>query len=310
MRRPINKRPHGQIRQSQMITTFGPGALLDLPKHSVIVGGLDEWTGVSEEIHEPRLLEKASRLLETPGLKLYAPPPDNEDPAAPPTGVRAWQFPEWFITQDMMDTGRPDGTHSRLLVHRKALTKGKFIDADKKKRAVVPIRFVRACKNGHIGDIDWYVFVHREKKCQRQLWIDERGTTGDISEIWVRCECGEERSLSDAALPKALGNCDGFRPWLGPYSREQCGELNRLLVRSASNAYFPQKLTVISLPDRDEALAQAVAQAWSTYLQGVDSLKNLKLAISMMPPLQQILAGFTPEQVWAEIQARRGMIAS
>ena len=29
-------RPHGQIRQSQMITTFVPGAMLDLPNHSVL----------------------------------------------------------------------------------------------------------------------------------------------------------------------------------------------------------------------------------------------------------------------------------
>ena len=36
-------RPHGTIRQSQLITTFGPGAMVDLPHHSVVVGGLEEW---------------------------------------------------------------------------------------------------------------------------------------------------------------------------------------------------------------------------------------------------------------------------
>ena len=25
------KRPHGQLRQSQVVTTFGPGAMLELP---------------------------------------------------------------------------------------------------------------------------------------------------------------------------------------------------------------------------------------------------------------------------------------
>ena len=38
------KRPQGTIRQSQIITTFGPGAMVDLPHHSVIVGGLDDWS--------------------------------------------------------------------------------------------------------------------------------------------------------------------------------------------------------------------------------------------------------------------------
>ena len=36
-------RPQGQIRQSQIITTFGPGSMVDLPKHSVLVAGLDHW---------------------------------------------------------------------------------------------------------------------------------------------------------------------------------------------------------------------------------------------------------------------------
>ncbi len=36
-------RAHGQIRSGQVITTYGPGALIDLPSHSAIVGGLDTW---------------------------------------------------------------------------------------------------------------------------------------------------------------------------------------------------------------------------------------------------------------------------
>ena len=114
--------PPGRLRQSQVITTFGPGAMLDLPNHSVLVGGLDYWTGRGEEIHEPRLTAKLQALLELPSLKLFSPPPDQEDPTAPQTGISPWQFPEWFITQDIV---RTDGTatRSRRLVHRKALSK-------------------------------------------------------------------------------------------------------------------------------------------------------------------------------------------
>src|SRR3954469_8079064 len=115
-----NARPHGQIRHSQVVTTFGPGSLLDLPTRSVIVGGLDHWSGVAEEVHEPRLIEKLKRLLNLPTLKLYSPPPDNEDPTAPRTGITAWLFPEWFITQDVL-RGGGGTTRSRMLVHRKAL---------------------------------------------------------------------------------------------------------------------------------------------------------------------------------------------
>ena len=72
--------------------------------------------------------------------------------------------------------------------------------------------------------------------------------------------------MSDAASleVKALGTCDGSRPWLGQYSRETCGEPNRLLVRTASNAYFPQVMSVISLPTQSEELRQAVDQVFTT----------------------------------------------
>lgn len=122
---------------------------------------------------------------------------------------------------------------------------------------------------GHLGDINWYYFVHKgDTVCRRDLWLDERGTSGDLSEVWVRCECGmAERPIIEATKAEmyALGRCDGWQPWLGPRMHEPCDEPNRMLVRTASNAYFPQTMSVISLPDRDEAVAQAVDQVWEHY---------------------------------------------
>src|SRR5262249_18511548 len=281
---------------------------LDLPTQSVLVGGLDHSSGVSGEVHEPRLIEKLKRLLSLPSLKLFSPPPDNEDPPAPRTGITAWQLPWWILTQDV-DTGRPAATtRSRLLVHRKALTKGKFIDNDRRKHPVVPVRFVRACRKGHIGDIDWYRFVHeRNPQCRRQLWIDERGTSGDISEIYICCECGEGRSLMRATIPGTLGHCDGCAPWLGPDTAESCDELNRLLVRHASNAYFPQVMSVISLPDRNETLEKAVTQVWENFLQYVDTIDELHKERQKKPPVKAALEGFSDEEVMQEIEVRRGL---
>ena len=44
--------------------------MLDLPKHSVLVAGLDHWLRAGEEIVEPRLIEKLKRLLDVPALRL------------------------------------------------------------------------------------------------------------------------------------------------------------------------------------------------------------------------------------------------
>src|SRR5262249_23846892 len=232
---------------------------------------------------------------------------DTEAPTARRTGITAWQFTEWFITQDVESVGRGGMTRSRLLVHRRALTKGKFIDQDKKKHPVVPIRFVRACRKGHIGDIDWYRFVHdKNPQCRRQLWFEERGTSGDIAEIYVRCECGEGSPLDRATIPGKLGHCGGARAWLGPYTKEACDDVNRLLVRHASNAYFPLVMSVIALPDRNESLEKAVNQVWENFLQYVDTLDELKKERQKKPPVKAALGGFTDEEVMQEIEARKG----
>lgn len=110
---------HGQIRRGQIITTYGPGALIDLPRHSAIVGGLDSWpkTGDLEEILEPRLTRKLQIMTEVPAPRLFAPPPDESDPSVAAKGITVWRFPEWFVVQEASAT--EDRERSRRLVNRK-----------------------------------------------------------------------------------------------------------------------------------------------------------------------------------------------
>jgi hypothetical protein len=303
------KKASGEMRQSQLVTTFGPGSMVDLPNYSVLISGLEFWSLGGQTIFEPRLARKLARVLEIDTVELRTPPPSDDTPGAATTGITGFQFPEWFITQGLEESKGPS-IRTRLLVHRKSLTKGKYIDRDKKKKTVVPVRFVRACRAGHIADIDWYAFVHNGPsdcaKQGRQLFIDERGTSGDLTEVWIRCECGRaERSMAQAAIlaNKALGSCDGSRIWLGPYTKETCGEPSRLLIRSASNAYFPQTLSVISLPERDEAVRRAVDAVWS-YVEAVETIDDLKYE-RKKSAVKGGLEGVSDEEAFAEIQGRR-----
>lgn len=301
-------RPNGTIRQSQIVTTFGPGSMVDLPDYAVLTSGLDYWTRGGETISEPRLSRKLAELLALPTIELRTPPPADKAPDAPLAGIPAFEFPEWFVTQDILRGG--SSTRSRMLVHRKSLTRRKYEDRDRKRWDVIPVRFVRACRAGHIGDIDWYVFAHNGKTdCAaqgRHLWIDERGTSGDLTEVFVRCECGKaDRSLAQASIlsNRPLGLCDGARPWLGPYMAEKCGEPNRLLIRAASNAYFPQKLGVISLPERDQIVRRAVDAAWD-FLEIVETIEDFRREMKR-PKVREALKGLKEEEVFADLQARK-----
>jgi hypothetical protein len=181
---------------------------------------------------------------------------------------------------------------------------------DRRLHPVVPIRFVRACPRGHLADIDWYRFAHTgDAGCRRQLWLDEKGTSGDLTELRVRCECGAGRDLALAQRnPGLLGTCNGERPWLGPGPHEGCGLPSRLLVRSASNAYFPQVMSVISLPDKNESVGKAVNQVYSDYLAGLDSAEELAFARKKMAAVKAALDGFSDAEAWAEVQARKGAV--
>src|SRR6266852_693135 len=181
-----------QIRQGQLITTFGPGAMTDLPERSVLIAGLDAWVGERRQIQEPRLARKVAELLGAQTIRLECPPEADREGGG---FVRSYVFPLWFVTQNLIP-GRPPGCRTRRLVQWSGLEdKGrKFLMDDRSKSPVTPVRFVRACRRGHLGDIDCQAFVHGQNPpCGRELYFDERGTSGDLGETYIRCGCGLER---------------------------------------------------------------------------------------------------------------------
>src|SRR5439155_17891029 len=123
-----------QLRSSQVVTTFGPGSMVDLPETSVIIAGLDHWNYDRNQIpvvEEPRLVEKLKRILGVQNLTLRTPPPASEDFKGFGPNIVAWRFPEWFIVQRTEITAH--GFRRRQLVHLNSLDGDKYRDTDRKK---------------------------------------------------------------------------------------------------------------------------------------------------------------------------------
>ncbi len=305
----------GEIRSSQVITTYGPGALLDLPRHSVIVAGLDTWRprgGASKQdlrIDEPRLTDKIRRITGIGAPELYRPPPQL-DRGMFRSGLQNGHvavrlFPEWFVVQRPDSTANPAAQRrhwtSRRLVPRRHLEGERF-----EGRPVVATRFVRSCPKGHVDDLDWRHFVHEgHTNCGQSLWLDERGQSGDLGDLHVRCNCGKQRPLSDALRwrEKPLGTCSGRRPWLGPHAAEECDEPSRLLIRTASNAYFSQVLRVLSIPEGDASLRKDVDANWEV-LQAVDSAARLA-AFAVIPMISALIAKYGEQRILKAIEDKR-----
>ena len=305
-------------RLSQLISTFGPGAMIDLPTRSVVVGGLELWDmkgGTFKTLPEPRLTSRLEQLLRDQGrldpavnLTLRTPPLSTGSRDEMPRGVEAPVFPTWFVCEHV-----ETATTSTKAVRRRRLVRWQDLDSkgrrrfqyeDGRKSDVTPIRFVCACEKGHLQDIDWRWVVHGQTACQEPMWVEEKGTSADPADTSVVCGCGKRLSLQDAFQPGRLGKCRGERPWLLDRDPEGCGDNLKLLTRTATNTYFPQVLTVISLPAEEDELSRLV-QDISGELASVESAADVAQAKKFNSKVAATLGSVADSDIFDRLQRIR-----
>jgi len=239
-------RRRGEVRRSQLVTTYGVGAIVAVEDESFMVAGIDRW-GVGEpNLHEPRL----ERELHVRG---FVSPPATEDGEDIPV-VR---FPTWHSCP----------TCRRLDKH------GFFTSADRNtcgecEQRLIPSRFVIACARGHVDDFPYFQWVHagsRPTGTEHVMAIEAGGTSASLRSIVISCSCGKKATMEGAFGRQALRGivtCSGRRPWLtgGP---EKCSELPRTLQRGASNVWFPVLRSALSIPPWSEGAFKILNRHWS-----------------------------------------------
>ena len=306
--------PEGQLRQSQLVTTFGPGAMVDLVDRAVVIGGLEHWgysrRGGYVALDDARLRRSLVPRLKAldPDLDLaregyfrMAPEGDMREPL-PWVGVRALEFPRWFVCQKCRRLARAgDQFEPKNGRYRHECTKNKWSGA-------VPVRFVAACKRGHLSDFPWIAFAHREveKSCDRPELYLEENAVGDISRILVRCKNCEAPAVPMSKAAVLPYTCNGDRPWLGGRAASEPCDLNsELLVRTASNAYFAQVVSALRLPDPAPdplRLRLRDKDVWNT-VANITTVDELATLARLIPLVSNAVSGHAPAAVLAAIQA-------
>ena len=305
-------------RLSQLISTFGPGAMIDLPTRSVVVGGLEQWDMRGDAfttIPEPRLTMRLEQLLKDQGrldqgarLSLRTPPVSADRNSGIPRGVVAPVFPTWFVCEQVetIASGSRTIRRRRLVRWQDLDSKGRrrFNFDDGRKSDVTPIRFVSACEKGHLQDIEWRWVVHGAVRCEEPMWVEEKGTSADPADTSIVCDCGRSLSLQDAFQPGRLGKCRGDRPWLLDRDPNGCGDNLKLLTRTATNTYFPQVYTVISLPSEEDELTRLVHDL-SGDLGVVQSVADVAQAKRFNPKVSATLGSYADEDIFDRLQRIR-----
>lgn len=241
----------GELRPSQFITTFGPGAIVDLPNYSVIMAGTDQW----DNLHVSQAPEiKEDRLKKKLGIKQIKSIPTGESISTLP----AYRFPGYHVCPNCRKLGTRNG---RDFFEEKNVLYCKNPDNGKEEPCPTvkthPVRFITACKKGHIDDFPWSFYVHQNdafdsKECK--LYLEDKGETGSLKDLIVSCKtCKKKRSISDALSEKnVLGHCSGKRPWLNDCD-DMCEEQRKLLLRGASNIYFSVVESSIVIPQQTDS---------------------------------------------------------
>lgn len=302
----------GKLRPSQLIYTFGVGAIMDLPNMSALILGLDDWDSMQcQEIIEDRLLAAVQQRMGPQVRQLMLPPvtfDDDKDPTSQAKGVPVAPFPRWLRCPFCSLLGTIDSGHFQLKQDPYRPDRTRYVHHNcnaQRPPNVIPVRFLLACREGHLSDFPWVEFVHKQTKpCKgTRLSIREFGVAGDASDIIVKCEtCGKDRRMADAFDSDEFTiQCRGHHPHLRMNDPKGCKEKARTILLGASNSWFPIVMSALTLPQATDKLGQLIEKHW-VKLKDVTSLEVAKFAL--LPHNLPAFIGFSVEQVWTAIQAK------
>jgi len=313
----------GELNPSQLLYSFGVGAIVDLPHISVIVSGLDDWTqdpNYVREIKEDRLLIGLKAAVGSHVQRMYSLPVQSEMSVSPLEqesliGVPVGTFPKWMVcpacrTLASLDTGvfelRPDLFHP----DRTRYVHSNCRIAKNKAPTVLPARFLVACEKGHLDDFPWIEFVHHfgEKPCKGtpSVTLQEYGPSGEARDLFIYCEtCENRRQMAEAFGKdnrKKLPDCTARRPHLHDFDLDGCNLKMRPILLGASNLWFSQVMSAISIPDTTDKLSVLVNDNWGI-LNDIDSLDALKYAQKRGD--LKAFVGYPLEEILAVIKSKK-----
>ena len=322
-KRPVSDiKPVGEVRPSQLLWTYGPGALIDMPSLSVITQGIDRWDKERcPPVTEARLLAAVRRIL-GPQVESMRMPPfvktkyTDSWSAEARIGVPVRPFPRWLrcVKCGMLaeyDGGlfkippsyRPENTR---FVHESC--KGSKGDKPARDADAVPARFLMACRDGHLDDFPWRYYVHGgNAHCKGGLRFYESGASLQTENLWVKCDgCGAKRNMAQAfgkAGKESLPACRGRHPHLDKYD-SNCDEEPRGVLLGATNSWFPIILSALAIPLTKDPIVQLVRDGWDNFVD-VESVVEVKAIIKVLVK-NAILSGidqYSPDEIWGVIDA-------
>ena len=292
----------GRLRKAQLITTFGNGAIANMPDYSIIIAGSNYWNPRSPKINEPNL----ERMLRVNHFKepLVS---DSQDNIIKPD-IPAFRFPYFHFCPKC----------GLLMPYWNFGSEGKrFCKKGHAKTNIVPTRFMAACVNGHLEDFpyDWWVHNGNFKNCPaekreghlRMIFSDN---TGGLDHIVIKCTaCEKTRTMAGCMHKDALKgyHCRGKRPWLGSKFEHNdpvaCTAQLRTTQRDASNVYFSLTASALTIPPWSNKLHQNINAQWEHLEPILNSTPDPTFLLKSLIPVyfKDFLQNYEVDEILSEI---------
>ena len=242
----------GELRTSQLITSYGVGAIVDFKEETAILGSADDWRPLDED--DIRIL-RCHNLEKILNRQFFVKPKcDKKNRAIYKRSyshdIGAYRFPKTLYC--------PACTRLWAEKQLAGLQKGE-LHCPKCGKRLVPSRFVVVCRHGHIDDFPYASWVHRGGACSKyaegqpaNLKLFNINGRTNLGSLMVSCEdCGMIRSMQEAFIPEALASvykCTGRQPWLDHDDYTPCTERAVVRMRASTGVYMPVNISALNIP--------------------------------------------------------------
>ena len=323
----MNMKPDKQeLRRSQFVQVYGPGSIIESPNGSRLIPSFkglgkdcnDAFFRKNElkDIRMSYILNKdeerySSHLLEIPSNSSIS---DPRMKVVYSTVV----FPAWHVCYKR----NPPVLYYDKIGKDKCDAKMPGICDDCEKEKNPNVRFVRACPNGHLDEVNWKREIHGENsKCRGSkfyYWI-VKGSS--LSDIIVKCpECDASTNLNEIYNNKR--KCTGRSPeketlkgdkvtYTDPVRPFDCDEVMSVIQKQSSSLRLPVTKTLLKIPKYDEPVIDSfINKDMKNFINNMLYFKNLdevtegdlkKGAHDYLPPkdrkkLFEYLENHTPQE--------------
>ena len=248
----------GEMRTSQLVTSYGVGAIVDFKDETAILSQADEWFQPTKHPEDKERIIRCHNLERVLGKDFFVRPKWDPKPRTVyqkyySQDIGAYRFPQMLycprcnrLIPDNSLGGVRDGPP-------------KCNSPDCKNARLVPSRFVVVCARGHLDDFPYSAWVHRGKECPNKDSKEKKGLKlrnmdgrNSISSLRVFCDdCDASRGMQSALVPGALKSvykCRARRPWLSDEFDPPCSQDAVARLRTAAGVYMPVNVSALNIP--------------------------------------------------------------